>query len=104
MGCRRCRTVFNITQISFTPEFTGHLIRLTAVLQEFSREAPVTVIFQPGSQSMLVRDIAQAANIFIGYIVGYKTAYVPEEAVGLFLTSHDRSEEHTSELQSRENL
>ena len=81
MSAGRSRPVLDIPQGTFAPELTGYLVGLAAILQELARESPMTVIFQPGRQSVLMTNITQATYIIVRNTIGYQTAQIPQEAV-----------------------
>ena len=83
--------VFDVAQIAEAPELTADFIGLSAILEEFTREAPVSVVFQPGSETVFVADFTETRYIFVGHLVGYQATEVPKEAVCHFRTSHDNT-------------
>ena len=87
VGARRSGAVLDVAQRTLAPELAADLVRLPAVLQELARIAPVAVVLQPQRQSVLVRNLAQAADMRIGQLVGRHAAHVPQEAVGDLLAA-----------------
>src|SRR5690606_41874806 len=86
----------------YTPLFRSHLPRRPAwedpAWSELSRDTHIIVASSRP-------DDGQAAQALAAGCSGYLHAYSPPEVLGRALESiASRSEEHTSELQSRENL
>ena len=85
--------VFDIAERAFAPVFPRDFVRLTAVLQEFAGEAPVTVTFEPRVASVFVAGVAQTADVRIGDFIRDKASQVPKEAIGDVEIRRDRSVE-----------
>ena len=88
MAAGRSGAVFDVAQFAFAPELAADLVGLAAVHQEFAGEAPVTVVFEPGMQPVLMADVAQAAHVIISDLVGDHPAHVPQETVGGLFAAH----------------
>ncbi len=89
MPAGRGGPIFDIAQGARRPELSANFVGLSAILEELTRETPVTVILQPGSEAVLIANLAQTADVVIGDLIGHQTAQVPKETIGSILALDD---------------
>ena len=90
MGTGRSGAVFHIAQIPFAPELTCYFVRLTSVLKELTHKSPMTVVFQPSGQTMLMAQAGQFSDMVVRQLFRHQFAHVPQETVGYILAFHHR--------------
>ena len=94
MRAGRSRPVLDIAQFALAPKLAGHVVRLSAVLQELARKSPVPVIFEPCGKPVFVTDFAHAAYIFVRHGVGHHPAHIPQKTIRSFGASDHDAFEH----------